>query len=212
MLSLDTTPEGKKAAFDLVLKSYEHHKNHARFEETQRSWFIAAYLTFTGLILGGILGSFFKNGQFLSGNEQIISLLLAIDLVLGIFIAFAITKVSGEFKRHNDRAEQIIKYVASVCDDKNLKNLLSISTLHPATHELGFRASIGLRSVAAMHNYIMSLFIALNLTLILWINKIIQATDRIMLCIVVAFFVAALSQHLHYRLVEKQVSPTPSPN
>jgi len=202
----------ESTALELVAKSYDHHKSHARFEETQRSWFLAAYLTFTGLVISGILSNFFKDGKYSAGFENLILLLLLTNLAIGVCVAFAVMKVSAEFKRHNDRAEAILEYFRKHTDNQNLKNLLSLAKLHTATHDIGHNSITAFFSVAAMHNYILSAFIALDIVLVARVQFESLPTIILISIWCVAFLTASWLQHQYLRYVEKQHTPIPRMN
>src|SRR5581483_3835222 len=203
----DAGSDYERIAADLITRAYDHHKNYARFEETQRSWFLGAYFTFTGLMITGILATFFDNGRWISGSELFVTLLLVLNLAIGVCIAFAIVKVNGEFKRHNDRAEAILQYLADQMDDEKLRDLLTIAKLHTATHDRGMNKLTAFLSVASMHNYIMSSLIALDVAIIFYLHvRNILALEVISVWLVV-FFAASWLQKWYYRYVEQQTSP-----
>lgn len=191
-------------ARELIVKAYDHHKAHARFEETQRSWFLAAYLTFTGLIISGILGNFFKNGVFISSFRDAVILLLLTNLIIGICVAFGIMKVTGEFRRHNDRAEGLLLYLHENEGDKHLRKLLEIAKLHTATYDLGKNRITAFFSVAAMHNYVLSTFIALDVALIVRVSYELQLTGYLIAIWAVTFLVSSALQQWYLKYVERQ--------
>ncbi len=201
----------EQIASDLIGRAYDHHKNHARFEETQRSWFLGAYLTLTGLMISGILATFFDHGKPVSGAETFVTLLLILNFMIGACVAFAIMKVTGEFKRHNDRAEAILQYLADhVVEDQKLSDLVMIAKLHTATHDLGKNKITASLSVAAMHNYVMSSLLGFDVALIVYLQHSQFSSTAIVLVWLAVFCAASWLQRTYYEYVERQTTPIPN--
>ncbi len=163
-------PEIKKVACDLIGKAYEHHKNHARFEETQRAWMVAAYFTFTGLIYAGV---FFSKIPPESGGPfpRFWIVALVAHFIVGTLIMISVAKVSGEFRRHFDQGEYILSDIKTVCEsDESLKTAFQSVLLQTAAHEEKScikRIMIRLLSNTAVHNYMFAFLTSLDVYLVL---------------------------------------------
>lgn len=164
-------PEIKKLACGIVVKAYEHHKNHARFEETQRAWMVAAYFTFTGFLYIGVI---FKEGSQECAGMLSLSRLATIGLlshiVVGVLAMISSAKVSGEFTRHFSTAEKILAGLAALANhNSDLQNLLNIACLETAVHEPSKPWSgwlTRLLSNAAIHNYLFAFLTAVDIYLL----------------------------------------------
>lgn len=150
------SPELRKLACDLVTKAYEHHKNHARFEETQRGWMVTAYFTFTALIYVG-LGARYADPKFAS----VLIGMTVVHFLVSLLFMVAVSKVSAEFRRHFTRAEKILNDVKSACEgDKELELAFRNVILETAAIRedwSGKRVVVVLTSNAAVHGYMFSL-------------------------------------------------------
>ncbi len=160
-------PDIKKLVCDLVGKAFEHHKGHARFEETQRAWMVTAYFTITGLIYGGLI--FRPEPLPLSSGLGVIALI--VHWLVGICIMISVSKVSGEFRRHFSRAEDILRDVSGLIKgNEELKQAFRHVWLETAaiTHdEKGVRENIARWSNASVHAYMFSLLTALDVHLLM---------------------------------------------
>lgn len=164
--------EDRTLICDLIVKAYEHHKIHARFEETQRGWMVAAYFTFTGLVYSGII---WKVPLDVSGLPEsftsfwIIALLS--HLVVGMLIMISVAKVSGEFRRHFDQGEYILSDIKPLCEsDEFLKTAFQSTLLQTAAFEEKNwikQKLIRLFSNTAVHNYMFAFLTALDVYLLL---------------------------------------------
>lgn len=106
-------------AFDMILKIYDHHKIHARFEETQRSWILTAYLTLTGFIFIGLSKYPKEQIQTLAQFFDFWIVALVMHFIVGFILMFSVSKLSGEFRRHFSKAEDIIEDVAEFLGDSH---------------------------------------------------------------------------------------------
>ena len=159
------SPELRKLACDMVAKAYEHHKTHARFEETQRAWMVTAYFTFTALVFVGLAGRY--------ADPQFGSLwlgMVAVHLMVSVLFMVSVSKVSGEFRRHFTRAEKILKDLQEACaEDEELKAALRHVILETAAIRedwSGKRRWVVLFSNAAVHSYMFSLLSACDIYLL----------------------------------------------
>ena len=156
----------RQAAVDLVLRSYENHKSHSRFQETQRSWFLIAYFSVAGVIGAAVLNRLLQSAE-LRDNERSIMIVALMSLVAaGFLVGMAIVKVGVEFRRHYHQAEGIISLLqgSGACDDF-LKSLLQCARLGTSGDEnKGVRRFVAKRfGVAAIHNYLVSMIIGLEI-------------------------------------------------
>jgi len=153
------SPELRKLACDLTTKAYEHHKTHARFEETQRAWMVTAYFTFTALVFVG-LAARYTDPKF----SNVWLAVVAVHFAVSILFMISVSKVSGEFRRHFTRAEKILNDVRAACvGDKELELVFRNVILETAAIQedwSGKRIGIALFSNAAVHAYMFSLLSA----------------------------------------------------
>lgn len=164
--------EDRTLICDLIVKAYEHHKIHARFEETQRGWMVAAYFTFTGLVYAGVI---WKVPLDVSGLPESFTsfwiVALFSHLVVGMLIMISVAKVSGEFSRHFSRAEKILSDVKTLCDsDESLKRAFRNVSLETAAKKEGGKVKrkwIPLFSNTAVHNYMFAFLTAIDVYLLL---------------------------------------------
>ena len=151
--------EFRKLACDLIAKAYEHHKTHARFEETQRAWMVTAYFTFTALMYVGLTGRY-TDPQFSTLWRAVV----VVHFLISILFMISISKVSGEFRRHFTRAEKILQDVKTICaGDSELKIAYKNVILETAAIREGWtgkRIWVVLLSNAVVHAYIFSLISA----------------------------------------------------
>jgi hypothetical protein len=115
----------RQAALDIVLQSYENHKSHARFQETQRSWFFIAYLSVAGVMGAAILNRMLQPDQLDAATRDIMIVALSVLILTGFLIGMAIVKVGVEFRRHFLQAEAIVA-IFEIVDprDETLQALL----------------------------------------------------------------------------------------
>ncbi|MBM3526465.1 MAG: hypothetical protein FJX62_00090 [Alphaproteobacteria bacterium] len=193
-----------KLPIELTLKAFEHHKDHARFEESQRSLFVAAYFTVSGILATGIISAFVKDGKFAAGSETIIGLLVLFHLLFTVLIAFAVSKMSGEFYRHFRHAEKVMDAVASKYSGSEFADILRSARLETAGHSGSHWKNWLARflGVAATYNYILSLFFAADMAIVFSIY-----TGSKLLCgiasFVLAFFVGFYVQHRYINFVQR---------
>ncbi len=188
---------------DLIVKVFEHHKTHARFEESQRTLFVAAYFTVTGVLAAGVISAFTNQGAIISGASKPLAAAVLIHLALGIFIAFAVAKVSGEFRRHFQQAEKILNDVSDLGELSQLSSILKHSALETAGHQTASPKNKFAQffSVAAAYNYILSLFIALDIAVIILL--MLSPTALMFYFIFLATFLfAAYLQHKYIKFIE----------
>jgi hypothetical protein len=166
----------KSVIYDLLVSAYQHHKEHARFEETQRAWMVAAYFTFTGLTYAAIVSGYSKTQDvvpFLQQVPQFWVVALLGHLAVGVLVMLSVAKVSGEFRRHFDQGEFILDDIKELCDksdDEFAKRAFQNVKLQTAGFEEKKRAKAGLLKLlsnAAVHNYMFALLTALDVYL-LW--------------------------------------------
>lgn len=164
----DGDSQFRQAALDLALQAYDNHKSHARFQETQRSWFFIAYFSISGVIGSAILNRMLQPGALDPVTRATILIGLIVLILTGIMIAMAIVKVGVEFRRHFHRAEGIVAiFERSVGQDEPLKGLLKLAKMGTAGDEnIGARRFLA-RSfgVAAIHNYMMSLLVGMEVAI-----------------------------------------------
>ncbi|HZL29462.1 MAG TPA: hypothetical protein VFC54_00165 [Pseudolabrys sp.] len=120
---------------ELIVKAFEHHKTHARFEESQRTLFVAAYFTATGVLADGIISAFTFQGKIIAEASKAVIVAILVHMALGIFIAIAVAKVSGEFRRHFKMAEKILLDVAALDQKSQLSSVLRHAALETAGHQ-----------------------------------------------------------------------------
>jgi len=169
-------PDFSKTALDLVLRTYDNHKNHARFQEQQRSWFFITYMTFSGVLISGIINNFQKDGYVIGSATPILCLILSFHAVISVLMEFMVSKVSREFRRHFRQAENIIEALNNIIsqDHEEIRALLRTGSLGTSgDHHVGFRKFIAKRfGVAAMHNYIISISIGFDFGFIVYLTKL----------------------------------------
>jgi len=156
----------RAAALDLGLRAYDQHKNHARFQEQQRSWIMIAYLALSGAMVTGVVNSSNMQGEFLEYKEKVIIIILLVHAVLSVLVGFAFSKLSREFRRFFIRADGIIDIIGGKLDESDdvLRNILDKAKFGSAgDHSVGVRRFFAKRfGVAAIHNYVVSMFIGLD--------------------------------------------------
>lgn len=148
-----------------MLQSYENHKSHARFQETQRSWFLLAYFSVVGVIGAAIMNRLLGPEALDDGARELIVVGLAALVVIGMMVGVAIIKVGVEFRRHFHQAEGIISVLQeSAPHDEILQALLRYSKLGTSGDEnRGVRRFVAKRfGVAAIHNYLISSIIGME--------------------------------------------------
>jgi len=172
-MTLSSSPEDRdlqlrQAALDIVLRSYENHKSHARFQETQRSWFLIAYFSVAGIIGAAILNRMLQPEILDDATRVIIIVALAVLVLTGFLIGMAIVKVGVEFRRHFHQAESIMTLFQIVePGDEALQALLQRAKMGTSGDESrGVRRFVAKRfGVAAIHNYVISLLIGLEVAI-----------------------------------------------
>jgi hypothetical protein len=160
-----TDEDLRRTALAVVLQSHENHKNHARFQETQRSWFLLAYLSVVGVIGAAILNRVLQPARLDDAGRAIIVLGLAALMFIGILVGMAIVKVGVAFRRHYHQAEGIVSVLlASTAGDETLQALLRLSKLGTSGDEnRGIGRFVAKRfGVAAIHNYLISSIIGME--------------------------------------------------
>ncbi len=197
------SPEIRKLACDLITKAYEHHKTHARFEETQRAWMVTAYFTFTALVFVGLAQRYTdpKFGGVLCG-------MVGVHFLVSILFMISVSKVSGEFRRHFTRAEKILSDVKLVCkDDQELADAFRNVVLETAAIRedwSGKRLSIVLLSNAAVHAYMFSLISACDVYILLVGFENIHVFCRSAFAAALLWMVlSALGQHWYISKLER---------
>ena len=174
--------QDKDLVNSLIVSAFEQHKTHARHQESQRSWILAAFFTMTGLIWAG--WALIINSSTIVTNEKdiFLYLLFGFHLFIGFLMMIASSKVSGEFKRHFTRAERILHEIEDYYKSEEgsfPQKAFSILSLETSTvildkdrsinnEKLYKRKFIGLRSNSAMHAYIYSSITAIDLFYILY--------------------------------------------
>lgn len=175
--------DDKEFVFDLILKAYEHHKIHARFQETQRSWMVTAYLTLTGFLFAGMFSGYFKESRYEINNFEFV--ILPLHFFIGLFFLVAVAKLSGEFRRHFYKAEGIILHILSHYEKQSGAELDTIGLLDKcplstAEHQktdsrdkpTGTQSTwIAIFSNAAIHGYMFSMILALDTYMILSLSS-----------------------------------------
>lgn len=160
-------PDIKRLVCDLVGKAFEHHKRHARFEETQRAWMVTAYFTITGLIYGGLI----FRPEPLPPSSGLGVIALIVHWLVGICIMISVSKVSGEFRRHFSRAEDILRDVSGLIKENDeLKQAFRHVCLETAAIPdagKGVRDDIVRWTNASVHAYMFSLLTALDVHLLM---------------------------------------------
>lgn len=106
---------GDKLLADLAKSAYDHHKNHARFQELQRRWITAGYIAVTGALLfllnrEALWNSLINNTQ--PPLREFALCVVAFHMFLTFICGFICVKNSAEFHRHFNHADAIISYVA----------------------------------------------------------------------------------------------------
>ena len=163
---LERDRQFREAALEVVLRSYDNHKNHARFQETQRSWFFIAYFSISGIIGSAIFNRMLQPGQLDASTRAIMVVGLIVLALIGVMIGMAIIKVGVEFRRHFHQAEAIIAHFQLVePKDEVLQALLKCARMGTTGDEsTGLRRFLAKRfGVAALHNYMMALIIGMEL-------------------------------------------------
>jgi len=169
---MKNTDEYQKLALDIILKAYDHHKVHARFQETQRSWIVTAYLTLTGFIFIGIF-SRYPSEQTRGLSSEFFEFWIAaliMHFLVGIILMISVSKLSGEFRRHFSKAEEIVEDLSRFfADDSKIALLLKKTMLEPAekNKDRTKRVAIALLSNAAVHGYLFSLITAADVNLLM---------------------------------------------
>ncbi|MBN2271902.1 MAG: hypothetical protein JXN61_14895 [Sedimentisphaerales bacterium] len=189
----------KKLACDLIGKAYDHHKAHARFEETQRAWMVTAYFTLTGLVYGGVIL------RGLQGDSQTLSSLgviaLIVHLLVGICIMISVSKVSGEFRRHFSRGEGILKDVSELVEDEaDLKKAFEHVWLETAAikEDKTVRPWIALWSNASVHAYMFALLTSIDVHLLAVTVFKRTVTSGWGVCFAIVWFILATYQQRAY--------------
>ena len=162
---MSTTPPGtdyeiRKAALEVVARAFDNYKNHARFQETQRSWILAPYLGVAGLGGAAILNRVLDDAPLDADARAAIVAALAALILIGLLVALAIVKFSVAFHRHYSQADRIVTRLEPLAgNDQALGDLLRLSQLgttgdiNPRVRGLG---------AAAIHNYLMSSIIGIE--------------------------------------------------
>lgn len=159
--------ELRRTALAVVLQSYENHKNHARFQETQRSWFLLAYLSVVGAIGAAILNRLLQPAALDGATRSLIVLGLVALIGIGLLVGMAIVKVGVAFRRHYNQAERIVSELQkSTPGDDVLQALLRYSKLGTTgDDQQGAGKFFAKRfSVAALHTYLISSLIGMEVT------------------------------------------------
>ena len=160
----------RRLSIEIITKSYDHHKNHARFQEQQRSWFFVAYLTFSGVLISGIINNFQKDGYVINTASSLLVIILFFHMIISILVALGISKLSREFRRHFHQADKIIDKlkINEYIVNSALLEILNASSLGTSgDHQTGIRKIIAKRfGLAAIHNYIISIFIGFDAGLV----------------------------------------------
>ncbi len=154
--------------------AYEQHKIHARFQETQRSWLLVAYLSMSGFVYGSILTNYVVEGEVPRHLIVASTSFLILHVGLGLLVGLAMAKVSREFRRHYRQGELIVERMVDQCDSKNdvLINILEACRLGTAGDQLGgLRRGLAKRfGMAAIHNYVVSTLVGADIAAIAILN------------------------------------------
>lgn len=187
-----TDPEIRKAALEIVARAFDNYKNHARFQETQRSWILAPYLGVAGLAGAAMLNRVLDPAPLEPDGRAAIVAGLAALILTGLLVALAIVKFNVAFHRHYSRAEMLVEGIERlVADDPALAPLLRLSQL-PTTGGVNPRVrGVG---AAAIHNYLMSSIIGIEaaaiaalLLPICWAGLLFVAATALTLAALIAF-------------------------
>lgn len=145
-------------SLDLVIHAFDNHKEHARFQETQRSWFMVAYLGISGVVWAAVLQKLFE-ASLPDAGRIAATIALAFLGLLGLLTGLAITKAGIEFRRHFHCAEAILAEMkVIVATDQAMAGLLSAAMLGTAGdhNERWRRHAAKHLGVAALHNYLIA--------------------------------------------------------
>ncbi len=158
-----------KAATDLLVSSFNHHKSHARFQETQRSAFLGAYIALTGLVSAPLLAKALSTEGMTDTLISLAVMCLGFLIFLGILVGLAVTKVGVEFKRHFHQGEKILVTVSrSTQVSPEVRRAFTEAMLGTVSdEEIGLSRFVARNlSVAAIHNYMISLILASEATML----------------------------------------------
>ncbi len=207
---MELDSEKRRIGADFIIKAYEHHKTHARFEESQRALMLAAYVTFTGFVYVGLFGKMLSSSD--SANSSLPDGLWFIALlshfVVGILVLLAVSKASGEFRRHFDRAEMILTDIKTLCESDEFLNsafrhvLLQTASIKETGG--GKRIDLMLLSVAFIHTYLFAFLTSIDvyLSLVFLFDYKLLSLSPIVVSIV-WFILVCWSQHLLITRVER---------
>lgn len=159
MAKLD--PSVVTASLELVLRAFDNHKEHARFQETQRSWFMVAYLGISGVVWAAVLQDLFQ-ASVPEPARLGATIALSFLALVGLMTGLAMTKTGVEFRRHFHCAEAIIiKMKEAVATDPTIFGLLDVATLGTAGDQNeGWKRRVAKHiGVAALHNYLIAALI-----------------------------------------------------
>jgi hypothetical protein len=201
------SPEVDKAVFDFAIKAYEGHKNHARFQEAQRSWFILAYFSISGLLYGAILKYYVVDGLVPLHFANIATTLLVLHFGLSLLVGLAIAKVSREFRRHFRQGDAILTCVSEQFLEvgSRWETLIRCCKLGTSgDHHHGLRQLIAKRlGVASIHNYIISAFVGADIATVILLHRGYPPTSAVLFALTT--FVAAWG-FLHFNKLMETTS------
>jgi hypothetical protein len=217
VMANNATDEVHKLACDLIVKAYEHHKTHARFQETQRGWMVAAYFTLTGGIFGAVALRYTDKDL-----ADLLPRMLVVHGLITLLIMVSVSKVSGEFRRHFTRAEKILRDASSACAGSlGIADVLKNATLETAAFKTkapdkqGETATkkeerpkksvwIVLFSNAAVHAYMFSLLSACDVYMLCsGVGSARLYPERALEVSIAWFLATAAAQHWYINRLER---------